>query len=333
MNEVVIRNEDDAIDILKKLLEGQEISPGFTLKLESWPRFVVHIKGVDFDGTIPTRIMPTLLELQKEVHKAYCLATYGEENTRKLSKNDREQLELLVKVKQGSSLYETLLQDPIYKILKDACERMSPEQLTAVLIIFGLSATSALMWKFWINKKIRDRELDQMIELSKIEKEKMQVIQEAITHFPMGKIVSDGLDSVRGDLVTKLKDSDELEVTTPMATEQIPASINGELAGKIVKKQRESPVERLIDDKFFLRTADFSRQESVRVELERISDGYSFKADIPLGVLSNDQEEAIKDKSWNRVPITMKVFVKDLNGKYSSAKIMSVELAQNDDSE
>lgn len=259
----------------------------------------ITIKGTDFDGTIPTRIMPTLLELQREVHRIYCSTYYNDGSTRKLTKKDREQLELLVRVDKGSSIFETLLNEPITKIFRDALARMSPEQLTAILLVFGLSVTSVVFWKLWLNHRIKERELEQTIQMSRLEKEKMEVIQYAIQKFPASEIASASADVIRNDLLTKLKTTDNLEIDTGTLEQPYPTpvSVNGEQAEQLTHRPRETSVERMIEDEFFLKSADFTHREGVRVEVQRTSDGYSFRADIPLGVLGHEQMEALKNNS------------------------------------
>lgn len=328
MEKITIRNEEDAIALLKKLVEGYEMEEVTSLEFESWPKFVIRIKGVDFDGTIPTRIMPTLLDLQKEVHRVYCLSTYGDENLRRLTKKDREQLELVVKVDKGSSLFETLLKDPILKTLQDAASRMTPEQLTATIIIFGLSVTSVLFWKLWLNKRIKERELDQTVQLSRLEKEKMEVIQRAMQQYPLSQAASEGVGDVRSELLTRLKPSDNLEIGTAEPSEPEappPIHISGEEAEQYTHAPRERAVEKMITGEFFLKTADFSRPEGVRLEVERVFDNYSFRADVPLGVLGHEQAEALKNNSWSKTNVEMSLLVKELHGRYTSAKVVSVK--------
>lgn len=327
METIKITSEEEAFALLKRLVDGFQLDEDFEVEFESWPRFVIRIKGTDFDGTIPTRIMPTLLELQKEVHRVYCRTAYGEESTRRLSKQDREELELLVKVDKGSSIFETLLSEPITKILQTAVTKMTPEQLTALLIVFGLSITSVLFWKVWINFRTKEKELDHTLELSRIEKEKMALIQKAMERFPGCQQASTGMDTVRNELLTRMKPSDQLHVDTGTAQQPYPnpLELSGEEASQIIHKPRETAVERLIDGKFLLRHVDFTRPEGVRAELERAADGYAFRADIPLGVLGHDQIEALKNNSWGRTHVAMSILVKELNRSYTSAKVISVK--------
>ncbi|MFH2064948.1 MAG: hypothetical protein ABIK15_07110 [Pseudomonadota bacterium] len=327
MEKIKITSEDEAFDLLSRLIDGFQFNESCEIEFESWPRFVIRIKGSDFNGSIPTRIMPTLLELQKEVHRIYCNTVYGEENTRKLTKKDREELELLIYIDKGSSIFETLLNDPIAKILKEAISKMTPEQITAVLIVFGLSVTSVVFWKFWLNYRIKGKELDHTIELSKLEKEKMELIQKAAQKFPETQAASQGMDNVRNELLTRMKPNDDLEINTGTSEKPYPTPVhvNGKQASQITHKPREKSVEKMIEGEFYLRSADFFRVEGVRSELQRLSDGYIFKADIPLGVLKHNQIEALKNNSWNRKSLFMSILVKEIYNYYTSAKVVSVK--------
>lgn len=92
----------------------------------------------------------------------------------------------------------------------------------------------------------------------------------------------------------------------------------------MVAKPREKAVERMIDGEFLFRSVDFTRTDGFRAEVQRIADGYAFRADIPLGVLSHDQMEAIKNNSWGRKNVAMSILVKEFNQNYTSAKIVAV---------
>jgi len=129
-----------------------------------------------------------------------------------------------------------------------------------------------------------------------------------------------------------MKPSDQLHVDTGTTQQPYPSplELSGEEASRIIYKPRETAVERLIDGKFFLRHVDFTRPEGVRAELERATDGYAFRADIPLGVLGHDQIEALKDNSWGRTHVAMSILVKELHNSYTSAKVISVKDIESD---
>lgn len=95
MQTVVIRSEEDALAHLRKILDHNDQQDEALLKLEGWPVVSIKIQGEDFYGTVPTRIMPPLLELQNEVNRLFCVIKYGEDNLRKLTQADKKKTELI----------------------------------------------------------------------------------------------------------------------------------------------------------------------------------------------------------------------------------------------
>ena len=69
-------------------------------RVQTVPKMHALIQGV---------AITTGLDLQREVHRVYCIANYNDVNLKKLTKKDREKLELVVRVDKGSSIFETLL--------------------------------------------------------------------------------------------------------------------------------------------------------------------------------------------------------------------------------
>lgn len=55
--EIRISSEEEALELLRKLVEGFTFPESQKITFEAWPRFVIRIEGIDFKGTIPTRIV------------------------------------------------------------------------------------------------------------------------------------------------------------------------------------------------------------------------------------------------------------------------------------
>jgi len=270
--------------------------------------------------------MPALLELQKEVNRVYCLATYGDDNLRRLTKDDKDKLELLVKVDKGSSWYETLLQGPVAKIMQDAAQRMSIEQLITLLLVFGVLLSGHLGWKAWLGKQISDKELDIKLDLAKLENERLAIVTQAITQSPLIAQVAEVSNVVRTELLSKLKPDDSLDVVSKDAAgNKTTLTITGDDAGSITQTVREPVVERIVQGEFFLQAADFNKDNHVRITLRRVDDDYIFSADVPMDALEAKDLDALKNDSWNKKNIPIKMLVREKNGKYTSAKVISVE--------
>ncbi len=65
---------------------------------------------------------------------------------------------------------------------------MSPTQITIIVLLFSLFATSSLMWKRWLDQKNKEKELDHQLDISRLEKEKIEVVAKAMQCFSEGNV-------------------------------------------------------------------------------------------------------------------------------------------------
>jgi hypothetical protein len=133
---ITIRNESDAFEAIQTYLKDG----GFkgNVKLSGWPKLEVRLVGAKFDATITPPVMKSFLELQNLVYKSYAIAQYDTDDTRKLSSAEREELEILIKVEEGSSIFEIDFQGVLEKFAQKAAETMSPELIAITVIGLGV---------------------------------------------------------------------------------------------------------------------------------------------------------------------------------------------------
>jgi hypothetical protein len=143
MDSLVIKTDDDAWQALTKAL-ANEIGETVNVVFEGWPIFKITLEGEDFNATMPTRIMPPILELQKEIHRIYCRAKYNDETTRKLTDDDRRALELVVEVRAGSSEYITKIGKVLNEIIKNS--NMTGSQVVILLVAISGIIASEFAW-------------------------------------------------------------------------------------------------------------------------------------------------------------------------------------------
>ena len=70
-------------------------------------RSELTIRGEDFDGGVPTRIMPALLRLQRAIDRA-CARSLGKDGGR-LAREERKRVELIVRFEPGSTTFSSEL--------------------------------------------------------------------------------------------------------------------------------------------------------------------------------------------------------------------------------
>ena len=99
-----------------------------------WPRYEISIEGEDFDGGIPTRVIPALIELQRTMRRTYARSVHGSPR-RRLSREETRQTQLIVRLEPGSTKFLVALAN----LLNVTLERMSgPERVVTILLVAAM---------------------------------------------------------------------------------------------------------------------------------------------------------------------------------------------------
>lgn len=247
--DIIIKNEDDAISWLEKALNNDsELNQPISIKFDNWPVLDLHYKGHDFDSSVPTRVMPPLLDAQKEIHRLFCHLRYGEQNLRKLKDNDREILELVVKVEKGSSNFFSELGTAFTQAAASSIKNMESKDILIAIISVALVWGSTSAWKSWLDLQAKSKEIDSRVQMSDLEKEKLGIMSKARATNPGINELADGVNNFRNHSLNKLKPADSF---------QIPGTkieIDGKYAHKLTDKPREESIEKRIDGEFIIQS-------------------------------------------------------------------------------
>lgn len=171
--QVVIRSEDDLFDLLRSLKDPERRDVP-DVRFDGWPKWELRIRGEDFNGGVPTRIMPGLLALQKAIDEAYAITVYGA--VKRLTKEDRAKTEIVVHLDEGSTVFSAELWEIFNTFAKSAVSNMDGHQtLIAILGTAGFLGT-AWGWKAWLSSQAQAREMDLKIKLSEEETKRQQIV-------------------------------------------------------------------------------------------------------------------------------------------------------------
>lgn len=317
MAEIIIQNEQQAWDWLTRALDGKiATDEPLNLRFEGWPIIDLRFKGQDFDQSVPTRIMPPLLNAQKQIQRLFCELTYGEANLRRLKDDDKERLELNVRVKKGSSEYETNLVDVLNQIFTSAVNNMESIHILISVISASLIWGSNVAWKNWLSKRAEVRGVESQIQMSQLELEKMAIISKASGFEPTVKSTVNGVDGFRNDSLHKLKPADGFEI--PDAD----FSINGTHAAEITQTPREQSIELRIDGEFIIEAVVSGGTSGFKLKVKRNSDNKRISVSIPEDALTSEQKEVLKTNEWNKRPIYLELNAREWRGQIVSASLV-----------
>lgn len=316
---LVIKDEEQAWVALQEAMAGN-ISSGTKIVFDGWPVFKLRIQGEDFNGSIPTRIMPPILELQKEIHRIYCRAKYGTDSVQSLKQSEREQLELIVTVEKGSTNFITEMATALNDILENS--NMDGQQTLVFLITIGVLTAGVIGWKNWLKNKEQEHNQQVTVALSKEETERLKIVTEAMKQQPELKKASQSVDMFRDDLSKRLKADDALSVTGQ-------SIINGARAAEIVPAPRVAPLDVRMDGKFEINEVKFPKSfgGSYRFSITNVANQESFMVEASAGLLSEEQIVILKNNSFDIKPVYMEINAKrNRNGAILSASLVSIWL-------
>lgn len=317
---IIISNEDEAFLLLQLALENQ-ISETTQITFKGWPVFNLTIEGKDFNGSIPTRIMPPILDLQKEIYRVYCRARYNSEDTKKLTNEERKSLELVVTIRQGSTKFITDLFNALNEVIKNS--NMDSNQVLILLIAISALITANFMWKDWLRTKEREHGQDVTVELSKQETERHKLVVEALTRQSELKHSQQAISDFQSSLSKKLSPADQLKVND----EPI---INGERAIEIVPPPKQTPKEIRLDGNYSINVIKFpiNYGEPYRFSVTSSQDNKSFMVDVAPDLLTQDQIEILKEGSFRIKHIRMHINAREHRGQITDARVFSIEWPQ-----
>lgn len=295
--EIVIRSEEEAWEALAvALVEGAGFPDAMRLRFAGWPRFELDIKGRDWHSTVPTRVMPALLDVQRDLNRAYANIQYQEPNLRRLREEERDELEIVVKVKEGSSLFDAELWEQFSRIAEAAAGRMNGNQMVITVLGVALTIMAPVMFKAWLRERQKEKKAANQVELSKEETERIRIITEAMRQQPVIEAARIDAEVTANKLLKATKPGDTMGIGG--------VDVSAEEARDLVQPEREHIKEIEIQGVFSILGNRTDKSEGFRITVRRDADQLTFNAEVPLQ-LEYAQQQIIQDAEWTKSKICL----------------------------
>lgn len=324
--DITIKNEADAFAAIQQYLDGG----GFKgeVKLSGWPKLTIRLVGEKFDATITPPVMKSFLELQNLVYKSYAIAQYDTDDTRKLSKEEREELEIQVKVEEGSSIFEVDFQGVLEKFAEKAVETMPPEILAVTIIGLGVLWVGKTSYASYLDhrKEIRlaevkseeQREMLNTMQLnSKEETKRAELLTRLVVKQPSLEAVSRQAYDAKTEMLKGFATADEATVSGVTTT--------GEVANELIVNARRKASEKRLDGFYRVVRVDSSDPDEFKVKIRRNRTNTEFEAVLQDESLDAEKKEVLQYAEWERTTVYLHINAKVLDDVIRSAVILGVE--------
>lgn len=338
MAKVVIEDDKSAINLLETLLKNPtEAVP--EVEFKNWPRFEMHVKGERYHSTITPELMESFLDLQKTINKSFALVRYAD-SSRRLTNSDREDLRILVEVKEGSSGFIAKLEDQAETIASGIAEGFktmtSRDKLIALLAI-GTFGFGSYCFSNYVDAQKETRKAELALLESEAEREErtqtlelfrsmaetesarsVEMFKMVTERMPQVQTISEHMAGTYDKIISSTTDADYIDVhgmNLPGAfVDEISQSPrNVAVADRIASVYRIRGVDHRSKGEYKLALFDVIRKVEITATLPK--DG-SFVTDAILDV--------IQDAEWGRKVVLLQMITKTRGGKLVKAEIEKV---------
>lgn len=317
MENILIRNEDDAWGLLKDIIEENLPAENFQICFENWPRFHIILTGDKYNSTITTKVMESFIEIQKSINRTYANLKYDRPLPQLLSDEDKRDLELVVQVKPGSTDLIGLIDGPLSKMAEGVVTNMDGHQTMMAILGCGLLFAFTVCFKAYVQKQKETKDSDTLIALSDKETECMKIFSEAINRSQRLALIRTEAEETYNSVLKgtssanvvnigdfKLEQPEVKEILRPVKSKSAEVQLNGE---------------------YRVLAIDNKKTDFYKVDLQ-YGDGRLFSARLEDKFLATKEQNRalIENALWQRTPIFLIVNGTELRGEVTQATIIDV---------
>jgi hypothetical protein len=342
---VSITSEDDAWRVLSDILNDKVDSDDVELDFgdAKWAKVHLNYRGEIFHQTVTASMMRGLVEYQAAFYRTAALLIKDDARTNRLTDQEKDDLELVFKVEEGSSELNADAAEQLKGVLGKCVDKMSGKQvLTAVLVVALLFFGSPQVANY-LNNDIEKTRIETAFkeETARIEAETkrqeiasterrdtLQLIQELMEE---NKRKTDLLEQAYreseaarqiGELNREaveeiLRNSSKADEVTIQGI-----TLQQSLIREITRSQRSSSKDLVIKDDFLVVGVVSEDDTSFVVRLERVSTGEIIVATLDDPLISAKHHRAIKQAQWNRTAVKVHMSGRQVGDVYKDAKIL-----------
>ncbi|AYS39508.1 hypothetical protein GCI85_23550 [Salmonella enterica subsp. enterica serovar Typhi] len=323
----VIHSEEDALRFVEMYIAGQDLPDG--ISFEGWPNLTFRLTGDKFHGSLTPSVMKGFVEMQAQINRAYALLKYGVPDPRKLSKEEKEAIEIQVNVENGSSLIEVNMDGFMGEVIQTAVSKVGPQEI--VITVLGV----ALIWGGVVlfKKYLEDRKEIRMAEVkSESEREHLATMRfmseqetkrsELLTQLIKEKPKLDNMERLAHDAKT-----DIVKSFVKADTAQIDGVVlDADLSKNLTTNARRKSMEIRLDGNYRIEKVDSTDPESFKVQVRNVDSDLRISCIVQDVFLdASEHKKALQHAEWDRKPVHLSINAKELDGEIKSAIILYVK--------
>lgn len=322
MEKAIIDSDDAAFEWLERYLEGGMDADD--VEFQGWPKLNIRLDGDKFQGTLTPSVMKGFVELQASIYRSYALSRYGVPNAGRLTKEEREDLEIQVSVDKGS----TLLGIDFQELLLKWGDKMEPVHLAFTLVGLGVVMGSTVAFKAYLNQRrdIRMAEVKSESErmhlatmkfMSEQETKRTEVMARTVHRDPMLDNTSRFIDDGRGELLKGLSKADSAAIDG--------MDLDPDDTAQLLRNARRKASEVRLDGHYRILRNDTTDPTAFKVKVRNVHTNAEFEALVQDESLNDRYKQLLQRAEWDRSPVQLSINAKSLEDDIRNAVVIRVE--------
>lgn len=316
----VISNQDELEQYFAELCSDISQVADQVIDLDHYTQGPLVIKisgGVDEDSSmISTSWMKSFIKLQDSVYSIFAIIKEGP-----LTPEDKEKLEIRVKVQSGCT--EFLIE--LWKTFLEASKDMTVPQILAYTIPAATVFLGGIFLKSRKDERIENHkvDIDNQLETKKLDIQHSNNVEKDKAHIKALEIVRDIVTHTEKAERVIYKELLEESRTADVSIDGVPFSTSklSDLA-RNPRGPRAEARTKVIEDHFIVSIMDFSSPEGTLINLKGTVPEHEFKNVIIPDDLLNDEDMAFFAHAQGRIPMHLKLTVKEKKGILSDPTLI-----------
>lgn len=329
----IINDLDDAVLLLKQALNDQ--LDHYDLRVADLEKFSMHLTGDKFHQTITPSLMKGFIDLQNAIYRSYAQIKYNEPSILKLSKQEKDELELEVRVIDGSSGFEVDIQALFEKLIELLAGKMTSKHifilvLSTILLYGGYETYSNYLEN---QKEIRLAEIALEKDVStkqerlatvallsdRSDNDTKDVLARAAEFSPQVNNIKEEANNASHSLIKSAQAAESIDFDNGKI------KLSGEAAKELTRTLPSRWVDVRIDGIYHVINVDSSHSAKRKIRIRNIETQQEILAILENDTLDQKNLNLIQEAEWGYNPVYLKVRAKELNGMHKEAQILEAQ--------
>lgn len=325
--DIVIRSEEDAYALLQRALD-KELEPYNSIIFDGWPTLNLYLQGEKFHQSLTPTVMKGLLEFQKGIYRSYAAAKY-DSPAKRLSDQERTDLEIRVDINEGSSDLEINFQELATKLFEQMVGKMDPRDIAITIVIIAVLYFGSSSYRSFLEnrKEARIKEISDETQRATLDALKYTSEQET----KRAQIIADlAKENNKVNNIAQIAFDAQTDVVKAMAAGNS-AKVEGielepNIAELLTQNTRRKSGDVRLDGIYRLIKLDWTDPSKFKVKVFNTITGIYLDAEVQDDSLTGKYKEALREAEWSRSPVELQINAKTFGDDiYQNAVVLSAK--------